>query len=59
MESNSNKYAAKNTKEMDAWEGAVKSLGGRGALGDLSLNLMRCRTPVLYVIFVDGARASL
>ena len=59
MVSNSNKWAAKNTRDIEIFDGGVNTSGGRGAIGYFCLNLWRCRTPVLYVVFVDGARASL
>ena len=59
MESNSNKYATKNANERDHFDGGIKLSVGTGAVGYFNLNFIRCRTPVLYVIFVDGARASL
>ena len=57
--SSANKWAAKNTNEIAALDGGVKFSEGRGALGWMVLNFWRWRTPVLYDVFVDGAKASL
>ena len=59
MESNSNRYAAKNVNESDNCEGELISMVGRGRVGYFLAKLWRCLTPVLYVFLVDGARASL
>ena len=59
MESISKRYAAEKTKERDSFDVILRLVYGRGIFGYFLVNLCKWLTPVLYVIFDEGARASL